>query len=67
MVKKKEKKEHLLRKRLHTSWVPCPTKINKIKINVRQAKVCAGDQASEGGAEGEEGECASAGVSDSLE
>ena len=65
----KVKNEHLLRKRLHTSWVPGPTKKKKkeIKIDVRQAKMCAGDQASEGGAEGEEGEWASAGVSGSPE
>ena len=42
-------------------------KINKIKIDVRQAKRCAGDQASERGAEGEEGEWALAGVSGSPE
>ena len=52
------------------SWVPSPTKKNKkksIKIDVEQAKMCAGDQASDGGAEGEEGEWASAGVPGSPE
>ena len=64
----KVKNEHLLRKRIHTSWVPSPTKKKReIKIDVRQAKMYAGDQTSEGGAEGEEGEWASAGVFDSPE
>ena len=44
-----------------------PKKKKEIKIDVRQAKMCAGDQASEGGAEGEEGEWASAGMSGSPE
>ena len=53
------------------SWVTGPTKnIYKkkcIKVDIRQAKTCTGDQASEGGAEGEEGEWTSAGVPGSLE
>ena len=60
------KNEYLLRKRLHTSWVPGPTKKiykkKSIYIDIRQAKMCVGDQASEGGAEGKEGEWASSGV-----
>ena len=66
----KVKNEHLLRKRLHASWVIGPTKKkgkNKIKFDAMQVKMCAGDQASEGGVEGEEGEGASAGVFDSPE
>ena len=39
----------------------------KIKFDVMQVKMCAGDQASERGVEGEEGEGASAGVFDSPE
>ena len=54
------KKEYLLRGRLHMSWVLGPTKIiykkKSIKVDIRQAETCTGDQASEGGAEGEEGE-----------
>ena len=63
------KRKHLLRKRLHTSWVSSSAKNKKInkKIDVRQAKVCAGDQASKGGAEGEEGERASMAISGSPE
>ena len=66
------KNEYLLRGRLHMSWVPGPTKniyIKKksIKVNIRQAKMCTGDQASEGGAEDEEGEWTSAAVPDSQE
>ena len=53
------------------SWVPGPTKKNNkkknIKVDIRQAKTCTGDQASEGGAEGEEGKWASAGVPGSSE
>ena len=56
------KNEYSLRKKLHMSWVPSSTK--KEKIN-KQAKICARDQTSEEGAEGEEGEWASAGVSGS--
>ena len=52
------------------SWVPGPTKIQKkeksIKADIGQAKTCTGDQASEGEADGEEGEWASAGVPGSL-
>ena len=53
------------------SWVLGPTKIQKkkkikenknIKVDNGQAKMCIGDQASEGEADGEEGEWASAGV-----
>ena len=50
------------------SWVLGPTKIQKkkekknIKADIGQAKTCIGDQASEGEADGEEGEWASAGV-----
>ena len=40
---------------------------NKIKFDVMEVKMCAGDQASEGGANGEEGEWASAGVFGSPE
>ena len=65
------KNEYLLREMLHMSWVPDPTKKKykkkSIKIDARQAKICAGDQASEGGAEGEMGEWASAGVPGSPE
>ena len=56
------KNEYSLRKKLHMSWVPSPTKKKK-----KQAKICAGDQTSEEGAAGEEGEWASAGVSGSPE
>ena len=57
------KYEYLFRKRIHTSWVPSPTQKNihkikrkkEVKIDVRQARMCTGDQASEGGVEGEEG------------
>ena len=53
------------------SWVLGPTKNiykkESIKFDIRQAKVCTEDHASEGGAEGEEGEWTSAGVPDSLE
>ena len=59
------KNEYSLRKKLHMSWVPSPTK--KKKNNKKQAKICAGDQASEEGAEGEEREWASTGVSGSPE
>ena len=56
------------------SWVPGPTKIHikkrkkkSIKVDIGQAKTCTEDQASEGGADDEEGEWASAGVPGSLE
>ena len=53
------------------SWVPGPTKNiykkKSIKIDIRQAKTCTGDQASEGGANGKEEEWPSAGVPDSSE
>ena len=55
------KNEYALKKRLHMSWVPSPKK------KKRQEKICAGDQTSEEGAEGEEGEWASVGVSSSPE
>ena len=42
-------------------------KPNKKKQTNKQAKICAGGQTSEEGAEGEEGEWASAGVSGSPE
>ena len=61
------KNEYSLRKKLHMSWVPRPTKKKKTKNNNKQAKICAGDQTSGEGAEGEEGEWASAGVSGSPE
>ena len=48
------------------SWVPGPTKNiykkKSIKVDIGQAKTCTGDQASEGEADSEEGEWASAGV-----
>ena len=48
------------------SWVPGPTKNiykkESIKFDIRQAKACTEDHASEGGAEGEEGEWTSVGV-----
>ena len=50
------------------SWVPGPTKIHKkkkkksIKAYIGQANTCTGDQASEGEADGKEGEWASARV-----
>ena len=54
------------------SWVLDPTKIHKkkkrkekYKADIGQAKTCTGDQASEGEADGEEGEWASVGVPDS--
>ena len=51
---------YLLRGRVHMSWVPCLTKIiykkKSIKVDIRQAKTCTGDHASEGGADGEERE-----------
>ena len=55
------KNEYELKKRLHMFGVPSPTKKN----NKKQAKICAGDQTSEEGEEGEELELASAGVSSS--
>ena len=58
------KNDYSLRKRLHMSWVPSPIKKNN---NSKQAKICAGDQTLEAGAEGEEGEWASARVSGSPE
>ena len=67
------KNEYSSRKRLHMSWIPSPTK-TKTKQNKKnnynnnkQAKICAGDQTLEVGAEGEEGDWASAGVSSSPE
>ena len=57
------KNGYSLKIRLHMSWVPSPTKKN----NKKQPKICAEDQTSEEGAEGEEGEWASAGVSSSPE
>ena len=57
------KNEYSLRKRLCMSGVPSPTK----KKRKKQAKVCVEGQTSEGGAEGEEGEWASAGVYGSPE
>ena len=56
------KKGYSLKRRLHMSWVPSPPKKKK-KKNKKQSKICAGDQTSEEGAEGEEGEWVSAGVS----
>ena len=47
------------------SWALSP--ITKKNNNKKQSKICAGDQTSEEGAEGEEGEWASAGASSSLE
>ena len=65
------KNEYSLRKRLHMFGVPSPTKEKQKKKtkkkNNKQAKICAGDQTSKEGAEGEEGEWASAGVSGSSE
>ena len=49
------------------SWVPSPIQKKKKKNNNKQTKICAGDQTSEEGAEGEEGEWASTGVSGSPE
>ena len=57
------------------SWVPSPTKKkkkhkqtnNNNNNNNKQTKICAGDQTLEVGAEGEEWEWASAGVSGSPE
>ena len=60
------KNGYSLKKRLHMSWVPSPTKKKK-KKNKKQPKICAEDQTSEEGAEGEEGEWASTGVSSSPE
>ena len=48
------------------SWVLSQKKKKKNNNN-KQAKICAGDQSLEVGAEGEEGEWASAGVSGSPE
>ena len=48
------------------SWVPSPKKKKKNNDD-KQAKIYAGNQTSEEGAEGEEGERASAGVSGSPE
>ena len=62
------KNEYLLRKRLHASWVPGPTKKKKTKRNYdKQLKIHPEDQTSEEGVEGEEGEGASAGVFGSPE
>ena len=47
--------------------VPMPNKKKKKKKNKKQAKVCVEGQTSKEGAEGEEGEWASAGVSGSPE
>ena len=62
------KNGYSLKKRIHMSWVPRPTKKKKKKNNnnKKQPKICTEDQTSEEGAEGEEGEWASAGVSSSL-
>ena len=60
------KNEYSLRKRLHMSWVLSQKK-KKNNNNNKQAKICAGDHTLEVGAEGEEGEWASAGVSGSPE
>ena len=60
----KKKKKYLLRERLHMSWISSP---QKKKNEDKQVKIHAGDQTSEEGAEGEEGEWASARVSGSLE
>ena len=53
------------------SWVQGPTKNTckkkSIKVDIEQAKTCIGDQASEGGTDGEEGEWASTGVPGSPE
>ena len=57
------KNGYSLNRRLHMSWVPSPKK--KKKNNKKKSKICAGDQTSEEGAEGDEGEWASAGVSSS--
>ena len=68
--KGKVKNEHVSRKRLHASWVTSLKKKKgkkKIKFDVMHVKMCAGDQASEGGVEGEEGEGASVGVFGSPE
>ena len=63
------KNEYSSRTRLYIYWVPGPKKIHKkkkkkknIKVDIGQAKTCTGDQASEGEADGEEGEWASVGV-----
>ena len=56
------KNEYSLKKMLHMSWVSSPAKKKQQKNNNKQAKICAGDQTSEEGAEGEEGEWASARV-----
>ena len=68
------KNEYLLRGRLLATYVlgPRPKKENiykkkSIKVDIRQAKTCTGDQASEEGADGEEGEWTSAGVPGSPE
>ena len=58
------KTEYSLRKMLHMSWVPSPQKKKK---NNKQAKICAGDQTSDEGEKGEEGEWASTGVFGSPE
>ena len=42
-----------LRRRLHMSWIPSP---KKKKIDDKEAKIYAGNQASEEGADDEEGE-----------
>ena len=53
------------------SWVLGPTKNiykkESIKVDIRQTKTCTGDQASEGGVDGEEGEWPSVGVPGSPE
>ena len=56
------------------SWVPSPPppptpkkKKKKKNNNKKQSKICAGDQTSEEGPEGEKGEWALAGVSSSPE
>ena len=53
------------------SWVSGPTKKiykkKSIKVDIRQANTCIGNQASEGGVDSEEGEWTSAGVLGSPE
>ena len=55
------KNKYSLRKMLHMSWVPSTKKKNDDK----QPKIYVGNQASEEGAEDEEGEWASTGAFDS--
>ena len=67
-----EKKWIFIKKKATYVLGPKPNKKKKdkkkeIKIDVRQVKMCARDQASEGEAGGEEGEWASSGMSGSPE